>query len=646
MQNNHQKSSLSIDDWYELIAKKSKTSVENVKNVLLKYGIEPQSTTPTRKAIRFRKLIFSGTKSGTQSDGDFDFVWDGLDTGLYGILSEDNLVGKSSILNLFYGALRGDFSKVSPAVMSWVNELEVHFSIGVLEIKLIVVRDGNDLYATFIRDEVVEYSGPISGLAGVVDQFFMKELDFERMISTKGSDTLVAHGWPSMASALFVSGSGGAIIGDLKFGGLPQRLLQMFIGLPWISTGSRASAVYKIEKSKDSLNSQKLGVTRLEDVLTRLQTELMSLPNTIVSEEKLKASRIRTSEINFEMDQFILARRNIVSELETIRVDKLQLKNEYTIARRLVQSIKDDMNAGFIFRKLQPVCCPSCESTSFKEIQIEADIAGTCLLCKDTELPDVEGDDTRLRELDEDVKSLEKEISRLENNEKVKHLEQKGIETATSKVEEELEEIIGNGSPDSLIAESSYRRMALEATIGELETLQKVDNDVDESRIVELKILDSTILETKKMYKEKEVGLFENASELLKAIASSLGVKHLSKVTWSSSSLKIDIANVTTTYSKLSDGEKLRFRIAASITIAKLAALTGQGRHPGILFFDSPKAEEITESDFQEIISAITKIAEEDNALQIFIASRIDPNFSSSGVFKDTKQAFGKDFIF
>jgi hypothetical protein len=645
-----EKQPISVDDWRRLITSKSKCNLGDVKLTLDKFGIEPQSTIPIRKAIHFRMLEFSGTKVGTKNDGEFSFKWDNLDSGLYGVLSEDNLVGKSSVLRLFYSVLRGDFSYVSEPVMGWINKLHTKFSVGEVFIELQLLRNESGLISTLTRTvnstEIEEYSGQLSGLSAIVDQLLMKELELERMFATNKGKSLVPHGWPALASALFVSGSEGAIIGDLTLSGLPQRLLQLFIGLPWISTHSRASAVCKIEETskKDDQEAMTRNPT-LTSVISRLKERLGSFPDTKALEITRKSDRNRQALLERQIDENIFKSKQINIDLGLIESEKSVLTAECLKVKRLKQSLEDDRSAGFVFRKLQPVCCPSCESTAFKFGGSNNNTRGQCPLCKENELTEGVPDNSIIIELQEEISSANDKISLLAQSYGDNYKELNSIKVSVDDDKDELEKINKELEYSVSLEELSANRSALEVTINELESTPELE-ELEETPFDELAILKAAVSETKKMYQEKETELFEGASSLLKKIATTLGVKHLASVLWTSTSLKIKIANKETTYSKLSPGERLRFRIAASVTIAKLAVETGQGRHPGVLFFDSPKSEEITDSDFQEIMSAITQLTKDDGSLQIFVASRVPKGYESKELFKDAKHAVGIDFLF
>ena len=640
----------SVQDWFRLIAKKSNCDIAEVKQVLNKYNIEPQSTTAISKQFKFESIEFSGKKEGTSDDKDFKFIWEGLDTGLYGVLSDDNSVGKSSILKILHSVLRGNFSKVSEVIFSWINQLKTEFSIGNNKFEFKFIRTDLELIATLYKYnnslKIEIYNGPLNDLSEVIDQIYMKELNFEKMYSTKESKTLIQHGWPALASALFISSAHGPIVGDLALSGLPQRLLQLFIGLPWISTHSMASAVFKIESS--NINSKlKSSDNKIAQSITRLQNELNSLPEIMDSENERRKDKIIFHKLENEIEKLNYNRSELKISIGEITSDTTILNRELIKLRRDLQSIDDNNSAGFIFRKLQPICCPACESTKFKALKIESNSNVICPLCKDESLlTDTDNDISDSTGISEEIDILNQQISKLKNDLSISKIDLNENKLNISEKQQSMKIINEKDKTNKSTDVIRNRRLSIDNTIEELKLLQSSASPDESNSKNELTILKAAKLETHKMYQEKEKELFESASKMIKATASKLGVKHLKNIIWTSTKMKIEIANKSITYSKLSDGEKLRFRIAASVTMAQLSAETGIGRHPGVLFFDSPKAEEITASDFHEIVSAITDIADENKGLQIFLASRLTSEFEERNVFKDIKRAKGIDFLF
>lgn len=643
---------VSVKDWYEMIVNKSGVSIEETKSILSKYEIEPQSTTPIRKAIQFQNLSFSGKKTGTNNDEEFTFNWSGLTSGFYGVLSEDNLVGKSTILRLLYSVLRGDFSSVSPPVLSWINKFSADFSIGSSNLRLELVRD-DDLEAKLVRiinnQPVIEFSGGIDELSDTMDQIFMKELDFQKVSATIKQETLVQHGWPAMVSALFISGADGALIGDHTTSGLPKTLLQTFIGLPWISTQTKASAVLKIQETLRKTNRSGTNQSSLiSRSIEKLQLELDSLPLVELEEKRLLDDKVKLKELQTKSENMSVKKSQLASLVASKESELLILKRERLDLLRITQSLKENLNAGYVFRKLQPVCCPACESTSFDfdDFIVPAG-KSACPLCKDvTDTTTTNEDQTYLTEQEGRVTLIETNIKDFEtilaNESDELNQTSKDLEKANS----DITKLRTSLADDSTIEDLFQERLIIDSKIEQLKQLIPDITEEESETPNELAVLKATVSETKKMYDEKEQELFDHASTTLKEISSRLGIKHLTSVDWKSGALRIVIAGTHTTFSKLSPGEKLRFRIAASITIAKLAASTGQGRHPGILFFDSPKSEEIVDSDFQEIVDSITELGKEDDDLQIYLASRVNPEYPIINKFTDAKHSTGKDFLF
>ncbi|APX17046.1 hypothetical protein BWR17_15205 [Phaeobacter inhibens] len=643
-----------VTDWHNAISKKCKVSVSKVQQVLSANGVEPQSVTPERKAIRFSSIKFSGTKAGTEDgDGTFTFDWEDLGAGLYGIFSEEvNLVGKSTIINILYGILRGSFQHINPITRAWIEKIEANFSVGNTPFNLTVDNANSEKFGRAIllkyngERNTVLFEGSVSDLSEFMNQLFMAELNFDQIYTTLKQETLVSHGWPAMAAALLVSSSDGAIIGD-QVQGYSQRLVQTFIGLPWISTQSRASAMHKIldKKIKDQMaNGADSGST---SALKELQRQLEAMPDISSAEKQQKNDQTLLQKLDGEVLEMQIALNDLELNLQKSRSERETLNAEWLKMKRTLQAKQEEASAGLIFRKLQPVCCPSCESTQFKNIETTTSDDNSCPLCKDTKTTEdsttYEADPNLVREINEAGEKLvefDLEISNQEGDLTEKKKKIKDAEDNRGEVKARVEQSVD-------LSDQLTKRTALEIAINELSVaVSKNPSKIDAADSEALDILSKTFDITKKMFEEREKEVFKEASDTLKEVATKLGVKHLRNVEWTSTRINIGIADTVTTYSKLSPGEKLRFRVAASITLAQISAQTGQGRHPGILFFDSPKSEEITDSDFSEIMSAISNLTDLDADLQIFVSSvtRSD-NFDPSS-FSDYKLVKDNEYLF
>jgi hypothetical protein len=276
--------------WFQAIVETSGASEETLRAVFLKYGVHSQTTPPRAKSLRFRSIRLSGIRAESDRDGPFDKSWDGLDTGLWAVMSDRNLRGKSSILNLLYAAIRGEFpGRVKADVWKWLETVEVTYTIDDVlhrtEIRKVpgeedpaksraklTRTEGEDRWITLYEGDGGE------SLKSQTERLMMEELDFPIVYAHNNRTGGHSHGWPLISSALFLSSSneGKALFGDLTIDGIPLRLLQLFIGLPWVSTYSAAlTAQKKLEESRvrepDRAGMGLLLAQRLEAVDTQLR---------------------------------------------------------------------------------------------------------------------------------------------------------------------------------------------------------------------------------------------------------------------------------------------------------------------------------------------------------------------------------------
>lgn len=86
-------------DWLSSIAQLTKEKPEFVKEVLEKYNIRQSPSIGKPRRLNIKEIRFSGEKSGNYTDL-FEFSFQNLNPGLWGLVSEGNLKGKTSILEI------------------------------------------------------------------------------------------------------------------------------------------------------------------------------------------------------------------------------------------------------------------------------------------------------------------------------------------------------------------------------------------------------------------------------------------------------------------------------------------------------------------------------------------------------------------
>lgn len=351
--------------WFRAIAERSKVEETVAKSVLKKYNIQPQTTPPRAKALRFNSIRVAGTRAESDRNGPFDRTWDKLSSGLFAVMSDRNLRGKSSILNLLYAAIRGDFrGRVKADVWKWLEIVDVTYEIdGVLH-RTEVWKDAGEedpVKATARISRLGDgvnwvplYEGDAGeGLKSQTEQLMMGELNFPPIYAHNSNTGGHSHGWPLISSALFLSSSTNAkaLFGDVMIDGIPLRLLQLFIGLPWVSTYSAALTAQKeVEESRLSRTDRsaldKELAKRLEEVESRLKTARTNAT-------KVDGRAGRRAELS-ELDERIVALRDEAEStrqaLEASDLSVKKIAESFDDARRKVKQLEDEQSAGYSFR--------------------------------------------------------------------------------------------------------------------------------------------------------------------------------------------------------------------------------------------------------------------------------------------------------
>ena len=198
-----------------------------------------------------------------------------------------------------------------------------------------------------------------------MSDFFMQELGFEKFRAfQRRTESFRHHGWPSMGSALFLTGSSDALFGDETTDALAMRLLQLFIGLPWISTYTELQASFKkvdaestrIDEAAKAPRAKLLArIGQLESERKTALADKASLPDRdLTLLEKKAADRALTEALE--------EKAKYERELIALSTQLSEAQFAFDEARNLLQQVKDETSAGYVFRKLRPTSCPSCDA--------------------------------------------------------------------------------------------------------------------------------------------------------------------------------------------------------------------------------------------------------------------------------------------
>lgn len=654
-----EKSVTSSADWTRAIATKSGATIEEVEAVLAAHEVRAQSVFPRTRRLRIRSVSFGGIKhGGTQR---FEFAWEGLDKGLWGVISGGNSKGKSSIINILRCALQGRFpGDLKADIWKWLDSVDVHFSIdevlyAVRVSKLSGIENAEDATARLERGRdpsTVIYEGTAGkAFEQSMSDLFTDELGFDRIHAFhKGNDAIVEHGWPAMSSALFVRGPGAALFGEQVVDGLPTRLVQWFIGLPWISTYTAAAAAekqYSEAKRRQSATRDAMAartrsrVDTLRRDLERAKHDLAKLPD---------RQRLRRRLI--ELDRLIASAQ---ADITTCRIARDQAaaalqvaKDSWNETRHAYQQAKDNTEAGYVFRRLKPRCCPACEADL--GTRLKAEEVPTCGLCGTTDVgaPDGQASDD-LSFLKDSVADAATNAGECEAKANKAADTFKNAVNAMDVLASEMKDLQSELSvPDK--ADDLFRKVEItEALIKELigeedEEVAEVAVDVEPQTDVHA-ILKAAEKITKDLMERTQADTLKKVGDMLLDYSVRLGVQNLESMTLHSSRLEINQGGAATTFSKLSPGENLRVRVALAISVVSVARGSGIGRHPGLLVLDSPGSQEMA-AEFASLMGSLGDVLKEEPELQIIIGAVHRPELDGVLALENRKQAFNEDKLF
>lgn len=652
--------------WLRAIAERSKVEEGTAKSVLQKYNIQPQITPPRAKSLRFKSIRVRGTRAESDRNGPFDRTWDKLGSGLFAVMSDRNLRGKSSILNLLYAAIRGDFrGRVKADVWKWLEVVDVTYEIdGVLHrtelrkdsgeedpVKAIarISRSGGDV------NWVSLYEGDGGeGLKSQTEQLMMGELNFPPIYAHNSNTGGHSHGWPLISSALFLSSSTNAkaLFGDVTVDGIPLRLLQLFIGLPWVSTYSAALTAQKeVEESRSLLPDRSALDAELAKRLEAVESKLEAAKTSAAKVDGRAGKRAELSELD---ERMITLREEAESARLAFVAADLSLKKvaeSFDEARRRVKQLEDEQSAGYSFRKLSPTCCPACEA-SYKDFVTTAGPAvdgGTCLLCKNDIPQDAEDfEDDRIQLAKDEVDGLDTslKVAKVKHKTAEKSAKDAVIELRTAKNRSSaLQQELAVKVPDQEleIVQLEAQAAQLRDLIGDRAEAAGADGDADEA----LNVLRAATEITKELMTEKQSEVLKQVAQSVMELSRKFGMLNVTEMQLDNGGrLKVKQGGAIEWFSNLTMGERLRIKIAVALAAVKVARDRGHGRHPGLMVIDSPASEEVVDKDFEAMLDSVSSAASEMGDVQIIIGTTARPAVEAVVPVEHRLHANGDDYVF
>lgn len=650
-----------------------------VEKALLDADVSSTASRGVPARLRVKRLEVTGTKQYSENPGEetspaamktapIDLNWTPA-TGVNGVGSEANLRGKSSVLHLTMWALTGR-SHLQADVISWVDRVNAEFEV-----------DGVPLYVEFdvtngmpagkVEQPATSGSRTVLGTFSGSAEFesIMGSVMLERLrldaISVFSNGVETEHTWPSYAAALTVHADKlDPIIGNENT--LKTRILQMFVGTSWAAVDAQVatalnSLTYANEENKAQRRAAEsvtaTALAQAEDRVARAKELYDEFDPTEPDVDTVFALASTASERAREAHDLSL-------QLMTARNSAAEVRSHLRAEEMRQQAAAEDAVARRMFNGMTPSVCPRCSTKVTPERYAAEATDHECSLCmheidldehmvikvdgpdgNSGEEPEIEVDaDERVEEVVDPLQALREAVAESEAG--VTALKQQRQQAEAERVEAEDAAVKGREKLDSARARLQAE-LELARAQSALETLQNatIQQPVAPADDDELVVLRTASNLTKKWVRDDQGPLLESVSDAIAVLARRFGSTNITGVKLKGNgNMDVFKGGAATTYSGLTNGEKLRIKLAAVIALIELGHRDGVGRHPGLLFVDSPAAEEIPEADLKIMLEAMTDVAEETD-LQIVVATTHGPMLSEVLTKPSLLVATGTDFV-
>ena len=625
-----------MEEWLQAIATRADTEVPVVEGVLSVHRIQPSPVLAQPRRLVLRELEFSGVKDGVANAGAFAFSWGGLDHGLWAMLSEHNLRGKSTIIEIVRWMVRGrPSSNLQDDVRRWVHAVRLRFLLDSDEYEVIANTQGEPVGSLFR----VRSSGNARGDTGrtvlaefatdgdfeaVMADFFMRTFAMDAIStwrqSEQGEGQSITHSWVAFSGAMFIGTNYEVLLGDMPVAsGLTSRLMQMYLGVPWVSTLAAAKTAHQVVEqavqvsARRSEQRREAAKGRIETIgaqLAEKRAELASIPSDQVVRNAIDADAAELAEVR-------RLERAMAERVERAATAFRQTNAAYQEDRRDLQAHMDAMSATAVFRRLEPKCCPRCDHTISKAKRDLESSTHSCSVCGESITNSEDGEAVKT-ELQGRVAASEAAVTRASTNKEEAESELAALQAKADLLQSRLEAA-------SKELNSAVRRQDVATAVavleGRLEEASIAPETQADDRTGELTILSAAVTETEARVKAMRDGLLTDVSARLVEYAKAFGMENLSEASLKgNAALSLVKGGVPTSYSKVTEGEKLRLKVATVLAMIEIAEERGIGRHPGLLMIDSPAAQEVSPVDVDHLVSGLQAVSTKLPHFQVFVA--------------------------
>lgn len=595
----------------------------------------------TGKRLIIEYIEFNGEK---QTGEPINFK-ESFSSGINMIIA-DNLKGKSTLFKIIKTALVGNDNYIKPDVKQWIKCIVLGFKINDKRYTIsmdLEKRTKGKLYNCSFEDYLKD--GDLSELLifeansnieyeSQIQEFFFNQFSYFSMkwtqkTSLKDSNELIESGssWKTYFKTIYLESRDSTSF----YGGQDQKTFQMLLALEHTQLINKLTVKKELKQSSlskqldvmDSINDD-TEVSNLQADLKKIEQKLNEIGNSRSSKDLLnlknhrKALKLEISELNDKLSTLYKQRKAFMTEkelkkkeLDGFGFEYSRISNEIYKTQRIINDINEYLEVGQFFSALEIKYCPSC---NHQVIHSNTETGNTCPLCHEIAVNgDVEQKHNYSEKADElektleqmlrekellgekkkisneevnriegFIESLQKDISRLEENDKEDNLDV--INRTIEKIQNEYDD----SQEKELIAQQAVLRFRL----AEKEKGNSKLSDVEKLKVI-IKMLDDAIIDIDNLRFEKSKKIIE---DLKKSMLNEIHDFGLTSITDIIIDKKFNITyvqnNVMVKFSEIAEGEQLRVKLAFYLSLIQLDIEKNHGRHTRFLIVDSPNKEE------------------------------------------------------
>lgn len=625
------------------IAAKAEVEPAVVGTVLKAQGLSLVPVPPAARSLDIRRLSFTGTRVNTAWDGPFEKTFE-FSNGVTALITDQNLRGKSSVLELISWALRGSPRRLRDDVQPWFERVALEYSLNGIAMAVVMTKEESGMVSDILRgpdpETLAAYiagedvpEGSVHVLAGGLSEADFEVHQNEQMMSLlkfdpitsfqrrQGSDQgdLRENGWPAYFGGVYVPpASSEVLFGDTVFGALPARILQMFCNVPLMNIQIRLTTMGKLVRQDERNQNRRL----TEDAAARA-----SVRADLVSDLQEVAVKLAALPSGSDRSYDVIADELGKAEkaLEFASASSREAAQTFEAAKAVRQaeelraiSLRETELAELLFQGLSPKHCPRCEQRIEAQRTVKEETDHECSVCTKP-FPEAEADTGDEGEVEDAGDALEALRAAEEAARASADAASAAVYDARSDVDRLAADLAGASRADEFT-----NRLALQLEQARLEgRISGVPEGPVELEPSEfLRVVEAATEVLTKVTGDAAKDMFEELNAEILALGQKFGINNLENIELNrQGGMKVTTAGVTVPFTRTTGGERLRLRVATIVALLRVGQRAGVGSHPGLILLDSPGSDELTVHDEATLLEELDSLKEELPGLQVVIAS-------------------------